>query len=67
MPPDPNAYAIYRQFLLETSQLPGGYYSSKGRAQLLRHVVDRMVSTNDPYDLRLQSRETAAQQLRVVR
>lgn len=67
MPPDPNAYAIYRQFLLETSQLPGGYYSSKGRAQLLRHVVDRMVSTKDPYDLRLQSRETAAQQLRVVR
>ena len=66
-PPDPEAYAVYRRFLLETSQLPGGFYSAKGRSQLLRHVVDRMLSTRDPYDLRLDPRETAAQQLRVVR
>lgn len=66
-PPDPGAYAIYRQFLLETSQIPGGFYSAKGRAQLLRQVIDRMISTADPYDLRLQRRETEAQQLRVVR
>ncbi|WP_366510455.1 capsule biosynthesis protein CapA [Marivita sp.] len=66
-PPDPNAYAIYRQFLLETSQIPGGFYSTKGRSQLLRQVVDRMLSPDDPYDLRLERRETGAQQLRVVR
>ncbi len=66
-PPDPAAYALYRQFLLETSQLPGGYYSAKGRSQLLRQVVDRMLSAQDPYDLRLAPRETGAQQLRVVR
>lgn len=65
-PPDPNAYAIYRQFLLETSQIPGGFYSTKGRSQLLRQVVDRMLSPDDPYDLRLERRETGAQQLRVV-
>ncbi len=67
MPPDPNSYAIYRQFLLETSQVPGGYYSIKGRSQMLRQVVDRMLSPNDPYDFRLDARETEAQQLRVVR
>ena len=67
IPPDPNAYAIYRQFLLETSQIPGGFYSAKGRSQLLRQVVDRMLSTEDPYDRRLDPRETTAQQLRVVR
>lgn len=67
IPPDPSAYAVYRQFLLETSQIPGGFYSAKGRAQLLRQVVDRMLSADDPYDLRLIPRETDAQQLRVVR
>ncbi|WP_439121869.1 capsule biosynthesis protein [Marivita sp.] len=67
MPPDPGAYAIYRQFLLETSQIPGGFYSAKGRAQLFRQVVDRMLSPNAPYDLRLKTRETEAQQLQVVR
>ncbi len=66
-PPHPEAYATYRQFLLETSQIPGGYYSAKGRAQLLRQVVDRMLSAHDPYDLRLRTRETEAQQLRLVR
>ncbi len=65
-PPDGEPYAAYRQFLLETSQIPGGFYSAKGRSQLLRHVVDRMLTGEDPYDLRLKERETGAQQLRVV-
>lgn len=65
-PPNPEAYAVYRQFLLETSQLPGGFYSSKGRVQLLRHVVDRMLAAQDPYDLRIGEQETMAQQLRLV-
>lgn len=67
VPPDPQAYSVYRQFLLETSQIPGGFYSVKGRSQLLRQVVDRMLSTDDPYHVRLERRETGAQQLRVVR
>jgi capsular polysaccharide export protein len=66
-PPNPESYATYRQFLLETSQIPGGFYSAKGRAQLLRQVVDRMLETRDPYDLRLDPPETKAQQLQLVR
>jgi capsular polysaccharide export protein len=64
--PDSRAYKDYRRFLLETSQLPGGYYSARGRRQLLRHVVDMMLSDDDPYEAL--SRGTAAprQQLRVV-
>ncbi len=64
--PDRRAYADYRRFLLETSQLPGGFYSARGRRQVLRHVVDMMLSPHDPYDAL--SRGTAAprQQLRIV-
>jgi capsular polysaccharide export protein len=64
--PDRRAYADYRRYLLETSQLPGGFYSARGRRQVLRHVVDMMLSPHDPYDAL--SRGTAAprQQLRIV-
>ncbi len=34
--PDHKAYKDYHRYLLETSQVPGGYYSSRGRRQLLR-------------------------------
>ena len=64
--PDPEAHSVYRRFLLETSQIPGGFYSAKGRAQLLRQVVDLMLSANDPYEHRLSSHESKTQQLRLV-
>ncbi len=48
--PDAQAYRDYRQFLLETSQVPGGFYSSSGRKQLLRLVVDMMLQPDSPYD-----------------
>jgi capsular polysaccharide export protein len=66
-PPNPEIYSVYRRFLLETSQLPGGFYSSRGRAELLRRVVDHMLSESDPYDLRLAGHELKSQQLRLVR
>jgi capsular polysaccharide export protein len=66
-PPDPEAYSVYRRFLLETSQLPGGFYSSRARAELLRRVVDDMLSETDPYDLRLTGEALNSQQLRLVR
>ncbi|WP_417269482.1 capsule biosynthesis protein [Celeribacter sp.] len=47
--PDTRAYKDYRQFLLETSQVPGGFYSARGRRQLLRHVVDMMLADHGPY------------------
>ena len=63
--PDRSAYADYRRFLLETSQIAGGFYSSRGRRQVLRQVVDMMLAPDDPYDAL--SRGTAAprQQLRL--
>ncbi len=65
--PDGRAYREYRNYLLETSQIPGGFYSAVGRRQLLRQVVDMMLSPDDPYDAL--SRGTAAprQQLRLVK
>ena len=64
--PDARAYKDYRRFLLETSQVPGGFYSSKGRRQLLRLVVDMMLSPEDPYDALKSGRAAPRQQLRVV-
>ncbi len=48
--PDPAAYRDYRLFLLETSQVAGGFYSTRGRRQLLRQIVDMMLSPADPYE-----------------
>ena len=50
--PQTAAYRDYRQFLLETSQVPGGFYSAKGRRQLLRQLTDRMLAAADPYAAR---------------
>lgn len=52
-PPDRTAYRDYRQFLLDTSQLPGGFYSAAGRRLLLERVPDLMLSRRDPYDRHL--------------
>lgn len=49
--PDRDAYHDYRQFLLETSQIAGGFYTQRGRAQLLRGIVDLMLANSDPYEL----------------
>lgn len=64
--PDSRAYRDYRRFLLETSQVPGGFYSSKGRRQLLRQVVDMMLATEDPYDALAEGKMPPRQPLRVV-
>lgn len=48
--PDSRAYRDYRRYLLETSQIPGGFYSARGRRQLLRVVVDMILAPQDPYD-----------------
>ena len=64
--PDAKAYREYRQFLLETSQMPGGFYSASGRQQLLRHLVDMMLRDADPYDALLAQQTDTAPPLRVV-
>jgi capsular polysaccharide export protein len=65
--PDARAYRQYRHFLLETSQIPGGYYSLRGRRQLMRHVVDMMLAPDDPYTALMRGDATPRQQLRMVR
>ena len=64
--PDARAYRDYRRYLLETSQLPGGFYSARGRRQLLRQVVDMMLAPDDPYDALRLGTAAPRQQLRLV-
>ena len=64
--PDSRAYRDYRHYLLETSQIPGGFYSARGRRQLLRQVVDMMLAREDPYDALVAGTATPRQQLHVV-
>ena len=64
--PDRKAYQEYRRYLLETSQIPGGFYSTRGRRQLLRQVVDMMLAAEDPYDALQSGSAAPRQQLRLV-
>ncbi|TGN53840.1 capsular biosynthesis protein [Paracoccus liaowanqingii] len=48
--PDPQAYRVFRNYLLQTSQIPGGFYASRSRAHALRLVADMLLSEHDPYD-----------------
>ena len=65
--PDTRAYRDYRQYLLETSQVIGGFYSARGRRALLRQVVDLMLAADDPYEALRAGTAAPRQQLRVVR
>lgn len=65
--PDTRAYRNYRHYLLETSQVVGGFYSSRGRRALLRQVVDMMLAATDPYEALSTGKAAPRQQLRVVR
>nr|WP_237693239.1 capsular biosynthesis protein [Octadecabacter algicola] len=65
--PDNRAFKDYRRYLLETSQVPGGFYSARGRRQLMRQVVDMMLDQRDPYDALRSGKAPPRQQLRVVK
>jgi len=64
--PDSRAYKDYRRFLLETSQVPGGFYAARGRRQLMRQVVDMMLADEDPYDALAAGKVPPRQPLKVV-
>jgi capsular polysaccharide export protein len=64
--PDARAYRTFRHYLLETSQVAGGYYSSRGRRELLRQVVDMILMPQDPYDALTAGIAAPRQQLRLV-
>jgi len=65
--PDSRAYKDYRRFLLETSQVPGGFYASRGRRQLMRQVVDMMLADEDPYAALAAGKNPPRQPLRVIK
>ena len=65
--PDTRAYRDYRHFLLETSQVVGGFYSVRGRRRLLRQVVDMMLAAEDPYQALTSGTAAPRQQFRLVR
>ena len=65
--PDARAYRDYRRYLHETSQIIGGFYSARGRRQLLRQIVDLMLAPDDPYDALHSGKAAPRQQLRLVR
>ena len=65
--PDSRAYRDYRQYLLETSQIAGGFYSARGRRQVLRQVVDMMLAADDPYVALAEGTAPPRQSLRVVK
>lgn len=64
--PDGRAYRDYRRFLLETSQVAGGFYARSARRQLLRQVVDMMLAREDPYDALRSGTAAPRQHLRAV-
>ncbi|WP_039020086.1 capsule biosynthesis protein [Halocynthiibacter namhaensis] len=65
--PDTRAYRDYRHFILETSQIIGGYYSARGRRQALRQVVDMMLADLDPYEALMTGNAAPRQQLQSIR
>lgn len=48
--PDRQAYAQFRRFLLETSQVEGAFYSAAGIAALLERLPALMLAPEDPYE-----------------
>lgn len=64
--PDIRAYRDFRSYLLETSQVAGGFYSARGRRELLRQVVDMMLQPEDPYQALALGTAAPRQQLRLV-
>lgn len=65
--PDNRAYKDFRRYLLETSQIPGGFYAARGRRQLMRQVVDMMLIGDDPYQALERGTAAPRQQLTLVR
>jgi capsular polysaccharide export protein len=49
-PPDRAAYALFRAFLLATSQIEGGFYTTPGRRAAAARAAALMWARDDPYD-----------------
>ncbi len=60
--PDLAAYRDYRQYLLATSQVPGGFYSRANRRRLLLQIVDLVLNQQDAYNILTKTSAAAVQQ-----
>ena len=60
--PDLAAYRDYRQYLLATSQVPGGFYSRASRRRLLLQIVDLVLNQHDTYKMLTKTSAAAVQQ-----
>ncbi len=60
--PDLAAYRDYRQYLLATSQVPGGFYSQASRRRLLLQIVDLVLNQHDTYKMLTKTSAAAVQQ-----
>ncbi|WP_369696990.1 capsule biosynthesis protein [Paracoccus albicereus] len=61
--PDRAAYRDFRDFLLQSSQVPGGYYAQRSRGHALRVVCDMVLADEDPYESLAAGRAALRQQL----
>ena len=64
--PDSDAYSVYREFLLASSQIPGGFYAQSPRNQLLRRLPDLMHAPVGPYETLVERPASARQHIRLV-
>lgn len=48
--PDLRSFWLFRQFLIETSQVAGSFYSRAGRRRLLQELPGLMLDAADPYE-----------------
>ncbi len=60
--PDLAAYRDYRQYLLATSQVPGGFYARTSRRRLLLQIVDLVLNKQDTYKILKQTSAAPVQQ-----
>ena len=61
--PDRAAYRIFRDYMIQTSQIPGGFYSSRSRAHALRVISDLILLDDDPYESLATGKAALRQQL----
>ncbi|WP_193221925.1 capsule biosynthesis protein [Amylibacter sp. SFDW26] len=60
--PDLSTYRDYRQYLLATSQVPGGFYSRVNRQRLLLQLVDLVLEPKDTYNILKETSAAPVQQ-----
>ncbi len=65
-PPEDHSYREFRSYLIATSQITGSYYSSLGRARLVRHVIPMLLAERDPYDEFAGKRAAGFGQMRLI-